>query len=353
MASSRGLGGRGAGEARRPLIVRGDGAVPELIQALKVCGGPLARLDKADPKAVLARLERELPDYFLQVRNIVYLSYYESPAVHEAIRAMGFVYNAIPLPGATTSAGSIPRPTCRATSAVGSWRPRTCSASTCRSSISGRRPWLSLPARSRPTCWSSGRARAAPSRAWCWVEAGLEVVCLEQGGWTLPDDHPHMSQDWEWQRQKRWHPNNNIRQARDDFPVESASSNILMWNAVGGSTNVYTALWPRYRPSDFRKGVEHGLAPDWPIAYEDLATPLRPGRPDRRRERARRQPATMPHETIRRRPCRCAGRAQARPGVRPPRLALVADPGGVLEDYDGRPACNGCSACAAGARAAR
>ena len=54
---------------------------------------------------------------------------------------------------------------------------------------------------------------------------------------------------------------------RDDFPVET-SSNILMWNAVGGSTNVYTALWPRYRPSDFRKGVEHGLAPDWPISYE-------------------------------------------------------------------------------------
>ncbi len=44
-----------------------------------------------------------------------------------------------------------------------------------------------------------------------------------------------------------------------------------MWNAVGGSTNVYGAIWPRYRPSDFRKGTEHGLAPDWPITYEDLA----------------------------------------------------------------------------------
>ena len=33
-----------------------------------------------------------------------------------------------------------------------------------------------------------------------------------------------------------------------------------MWNGVGGSTNVYGALWPRYRPSDFRKGTEHGLA---------------------------------------------------------------------------------------------
>ena len=102
-------------------------------------------------------------------------------------------------------------------------------------------------------------------------EAGLKVVCLEQGGWTAPEDHPHFAADWEWQRQIRWSPNNNHRAASSDYPVESATSNILMWNAVGGSTNIYTALWPRYRPSDFRKGTEHGLAPDWPIAYEDLA----------------------------------------------------------------------------------
>ena len=44
-----------------------------------------------------------------------------------------------------------------------------------------------------------------------------------------------------------------------------------MWNGVGGSTNVYGAIWPRYRPSDFRKGDEHGLQPNWPISYEDLA----------------------------------------------------------------------------------
>ncbi|HET6518774.1 MAG TPA: FAD-dependent monooxygenase, partial [Geminicoccaceae bacterium] len=103
------------------------------------------------------------------------------------------------------------------------------------------------------------------------AEAGLDVVCLEQGGWTTPEDHPHFRADWEWQRQRRWHANNNYRRGRDDYPVESTTSNILMWNAVGGSTNIYTALWPRYRPSDFRKGTEHGLAPDWPIAYEDLA----------------------------------------------------------------------------------
>ena len=45
----------------------------------------------------------------------------------------------------------------------------------------------------------------------------------------------------------------------DDYPVETNSSQVLMWNGVGGSTNVYGAIWPRYRPSDFRKGDEHGL----------------------------------------------------------------------------------------------
>jgi hypothetical protein len=55
-------------------------------------------LDKAARTAVLERMEQERRDDFLLLRNIVYLSYYESPAVHEAIRAMGFTYNAIPLP---------------------------------------------------------------------------------------------------------------------------------------------------------------------------------------------------------------------------------------------------------------
>ena len=176
-------------------------------------------------------------------------------------------------------------------------------------------------------------------------EAGLQVVCLEQGGWTLPDDHPHMSQDWEWQRQKRWHPNNNIRRGRDDFPVESASSNILMWNAVGGSTNVYTALWPRYRPSDFRKGVEHGLAPDWPITYEDLAPYY--DRVDRivGVSGLAGNPAMPPHDAYPTPPLplRPVGHRLARAFDRLGWHWWPIPAGVISEDYDGRPACNGCS----------
>jgi hypothetical protein len=84
--------------ADRWIVMRGDGAVRTLTETLAACGGPLAPLDKDGRTAVLTRMERERPDEFRLLRTIVYLSYYESPAVHEAIRAMGFTYNAIPLP---------------------------------------------------------------------------------------------------------------------------------------------------------------------------------------------------------------------------------------------------------------
>lgn len=84
--------------ADRLILMRGEGAVQRLVEALAAAGGPLAPLDHDGRTAVLVRVERERPEDFLLVRNIVYLSYYESPAVHEAIRAMGFTYHAAPLP---------------------------------------------------------------------------------------------------------------------------------------------------------------------------------------------------------------------------------------------------------------
>lgn len=101
------------------------------------------------------------------------------------------------------------------------------------------------------------------------AEKGLKVVCLEQGDWV--DDHPHGDPGWEYRRFTDWALFPNERHRDSDYPLDTRDEKSLMWNGVGGSTNLYTATWPRFRPSDFRKGTEHGLAPDWPIAYEDLA----------------------------------------------------------------------------------
>ena len=114
----------------------------------------------------------------------------------------------------------------------------------------------------------------------------------------------------------------------DDFPVRSNSSQVLMWNGVGGSTNVYGALWPRYRPSDFRKGTEHGLQPDWPISLRGPRPLLRARRPADRRLRPGRRPGDAAAGRL---PDPAAAAAGGRPAprrrLRPARLALVAGPG--------------------------
>jgi choline dehydrogenase-like flavoprotein len=178
------------------------------------------------------------------------------------------------------------------------------------------------------------------------ASAGLEVVCLEQGGWIERRDHPHDSADLQWQRRTGWSADVNQRRHPDDYPVRSDSSQVLMWNGVGGSTNVYGAIWPRFRPSDFRKGIEHGHAPDWPIAYEDLAPYY---------ERADRligvsglagdpavPPETYPLPPL---PISPAARLLAKAFDRLGWHWWPVPAGVVSQDYDGRPACNGCGFC--------
>ena len=76
---------------------------------------------------------------------------------------------------------------------------------------------------------------------------------------------------------KPWHPNPNVRALPEDYPCEVSAAEIspLMFNAVGGSTIHYTAIWTRLVPSDFRVRTLDGVADDWPLSYEDLLPVLR------------------------------------------------------------------------------
>ncbi len=72
-----------------------------------------------------------------------------------------------------------------------------------------------------------------------------------------------------------WARNPERPPGRDRLPRHRRGDTVapMLMNTVGGSTTHYNAHWPRMRPSDFRKGTEHGLegSADWPISYEDLA----------------------------------------------------------------------------------
>ena len=105
------------------------------------------------------------------------------------------------------------------------------------------------------------------------AEAGMSVICLEQG------DYPDYSKvrndqlDFELAKDRYFGWNPNQRQAYSDYPVNDTESDVapLMWNGVGGSSILYAAAWHRFRPSDFRVRTLDGVADDWPISYDDLA----------------------------------------------------------------------------------
>lgn len=104
------------------------------------------------------------------------------------------------------------------------------------------------------------------------AEAGMRVVCLEQGGPTEPAAYPGSSVEWELALRTSWSTVPNVRGAAADYPIDVTSSDVVpgMFNGVGGSTVMYAAQWPRLHPSDLRTRTLDGVGDDWPISWREL-----------------------------------------------------------------------------------
>ncbi|MCY3801328.1 MAG: GMC family oxidoreductase [Chloroflexi bacterium] len=185
--------------------------------------------------------------------------------------------------------------------------------------------------------------------AWRLAQAGMKVVCLEQGGWLDKDDYPHRRNDWELQRQLEFNLDPNERMRPEDYPlnVDDTPINPLMFNAVGGSTIHWSGHFPRFKPSDFRVKTLDGVADDWPLDYWELE-------PYYDRNDAlvgvtglAGDPANPPRSV----------RSTPPLGLGPVGEACVrgfeklgwhwwpADSALLSEPFDGRPACNNCGPC--------
>ena len=117
-----------------------------------------------------------------------------------------------------------------------------------------------------------GAGASGAAFTWSLAEAGIDVLCLEQGEWVDPKAYPSTRTDWEVLKQTEFHPDPNVRRLPADYPVNDAESPIapLMYNAVGGSTVHWSAHFPRMHPSDFRVRTLDGVADDWPLTYREL-----------------------------------------------------------------------------------
>lgn len=104
------------------------------------------------------------------------------------------------------------------------------------------------------------------------AEAGISVVCLEQGMWHDRAEYRGAELDWELTARRQWSSSPNIRALSEDYPVDDTASDVspLMFAGVGGSMLLFAGAWPRMLPSDFRVRTLDGVADDWPISYEEL-----------------------------------------------------------------------------------
>ena len=117
-----------------------------------------------------------------------------------------------------------------------------------------------------------GAGASGAAVAWSLADTKMHILCLDQGGWMNPAEYPSTGRDWEAKFYGEWSSSPNVRKRPEDYPINDDNSpiKVVNFNAVGGSTVMYTAHWPRLHPSDFKVKTLDGVADDWPIDYDAL-----------------------------------------------------------------------------------
>jgi choline dehydrogenase-like flavoprotein len=117
-----------------------------------------------------------------------------------------------------------------------------------------------------------GSGASGAAAAWSLADSKMRILCLEQGDWVKPTDYPSNGRDWEARLFSDFAINPNRRARETDYPINDANSpiKVVNFNGVGGSTIMYTAHYPRLKPSDFKVRTLDGVAEDWPVSYDTL-----------------------------------------------------------------------------------
>jgi choline dehydrogenase-like flavoprotein len=117
-----------------------------------------------------------------------------------------------------------------------------------------------------------GAGASGAAVAWSLAETRMKILCLEQGDWMKQSEYPANGRDFEARAFSDYATSPNIRRAPADYPINDDNSpiKVVNFNAVGGSTIMYTAHYPRLHPSDFRTRTLDGVGDDWPIDYATL-----------------------------------------------------------------------------------
>ncbi len=117
-----------------------------------------------------------------------------------------------------------------------------------------------------------GAGAAGAAVAWRLVSLGYRVAVVDRGPEMDPSRYPSTGADWELRKRTEFSPVAAERGSPFDYPVDDSASPIAVcnFNAVGGSTILYSGHFPRFLPPDFETQSREGLGEDWPFGIAAL-----------------------------------------------------------------------------------
>ncbi len=117
-----------------------------------------------------------------------------------------------------------------------------------------------------------GTGASGAASAWNLSKLNLKITCLEQGPLINKKEYSFNNINREINKYKDFNIDPNQRKFKSDYPINSDNSpiSIANYNAVGGSTLVYSGHYPRFHPSDFNTKKIDNIGSNWLFDYYDL-----------------------------------------------------------------------------------
>lgn len=115
-----------------------------------------------------------------------------------------------------------------------------------------------------------GAGASGAAAAWNLSNKGFKIVCLDQGPIINPDLYPKNKSDSSEINDFNFLP--KCRNLDSDYPINDDNSPISIsnYNAVGGSTILYSGHFPRFHPSNFKTKTLDNIGEDWLFGYSEL-----------------------------------------------------------------------------------
>ncbi len=98
-----------------------------------------------------------------------------------------------------------------------------------------------------------GAGAAGAATAWNLSKTNFKITCLDQGPLLKKEDYSFNNKYREINKIYNFNPDTASRNLEQDYPINSDNSPISIsnFNAVGGSTLVYSGHYLRFHKNDF------------------------------------------------------------------------------------------------------